>query len=144
MAQRIKGQEVEVLLVANGTPLLNITTVRSFEFEFQLETKKEGYLGETTDRRDSIYMGVSGQLELHFETKDVFDLVQTIVNKARRRTPGDQINIKAALNFPNGQRVRVMIADAEFGGIPFSFGGRTEYGSVRLTFEAAEATTLSS
>lgn len=142
MAQRIKGQEVEVILVSNGTPLTNITTIRSFEFTFQTEVLKEGYLGETTDRRDSIFRGIMARLELHVENQDVFQLFAAIVDKARRRVPGAQINIKATLNFPNGQRPRVLIPDCEFGPLPFKFGSRSDYGTVSLDVEASEANVI--
>lgn len=142
MSQRIKGQEVEVIMVVNGLPKDTITTIRSFEFAFQTEVLKEGYLGETTDRRDSIFRGVRGRMELHIENSDIFTLLTDIVDKARRRTPGTRINVKASLNFPNGQRSRLLIPDVEFGEIPFNFGSRSDYGAVTLEFEASEASII--
>jgi hypothetical protein len=62
-----------------------------------------------------------------------------IVDKARRRTPGTKINVKATLNFPNGERPRVVIPDVEFGELPLNFGSRSDYGAVTLDFEASEA-----
>jgi hypothetical protein len=142
MSQRIKGQEVETILVLNGTPQSTITDIKSFEFTFDLDIMSEGYLGETTDRKDAVFKGISGNMELHFENADVFKLFTAIVDKARRRTPGTKINIKATLNFPNGNRPKVMIPDVEFGAIPVSFGSRTDYGSIKLDFQAAEAQVL--
>lgn len=138
MAQRIKGQEVEVILVVDGSPQRSITTVRSFELEFQQEIMSEGYLGETTKRRDSIFNGMSGKMDLHLESEAVFDFIKKVIDKARRRTPGTKINVKASLRFPNGDRPRVLISDVEFGAFPLSFGSRSDYGSVSLSFEAAE------
>lgn len=143
MSQRIKGQEVEVLLVVDGSPQDTITDVKSFEIGFQLDILSEGYLGETTDRKDSIFKGVRGNMELHFENPDVFKLFTAIVNKARRRTPGTKINIKSTLNFPGGQRPRVVIPNVEFGEIPVTFGSRADYGTVKLDFEASEAQLIS-
>lgn len=144
MAQRIKGQEVQAILIVDGQPQATITAIKSFEMAYQLEIKKEGYLGETTDRRDSIFNGISGSMEAHLETKDVFTLFQSIVDKARRRTPGTTINVKATLNFPNGDRVRVIIPNCEFGELPVNFGSRADYGTTTFTFEATEAQTISS
>jgi len=144
VAQRIKGQEVEVLIIADGAPQMNITTVKSFEFTYQMEVASEGYLGETTNRRDSVYKGISGKMELHIENQTILTLANTIIDKARRRIPGAQINIKATLNFPNGQRPRIIISDAEFGELPFNFGSRTDYLAVTVNFEAADAQTLTS
>lgn len=139
MSQRIKGQEVEAIMIVDGVPQDTITDIRSFEFAFQTEILREGYLGETTDRRDSIFKGIRGKFELHIENEDVFNLFVSIVDKARRRTPGTRINVKSTLNFPNGDRPRVLIPDVEFGEMPFAFGGRSDYGSVTLEFEASEA-----
>ena len=122
MAQRIKGQEVEAILIVNGVPQTNITAIKSFEFAFQLEIQSEGYLGETTDRKDSVFKGIRGSMEMHLESQAVFELIRAIVDKARRREPGTRINLKATLNFPNGDRPRVIIPDCEFGEHQLLFG----------------------
>jgi hypothetical protein len=142
MAQRIKGQSVEIIIVSNGVPLTNITTIRSFEMSFQTEILREGYLGETTDRRDSIFRGISARMSLHVENQDILALFTQIVDKARQRVPGLQVNVKVTLNFPNGQRPRVMIPDVEFGELPFNFGSRSDYGEVSLSMEAQQATII--
>jgi len=135
---RIKGQEVEVLIVLNGQVQNTITDVRSFEVGFQMEILKEGYLGETTDRRDDIFRGTRGKIDLHYENKDVFGLIMAIVDRARRQSPGTKVNIKATLRFPNGDRPRVIIKDVYFGEIPLAFGSRSDYGTLGLEFEAAD------
>lgn len=142
MAQRIKGQEVEAILVVNGAPQLTTTDIKSFELTLQLEILSEGYLGETTDRKDSVFKGIAGSLELHVENQEFLKLFQTIVDKARRRTPGTRINLKATLNFPNGDRPRVLIPDVEFGELPLNFGSRTDYGAITLSFEASNLQVL--
>ena len=142
MAQRIKGQEVEVLLVVNGEPQAALFDIKSFEMAFQQEILSEGYLGETTNRRDSIFKGISGRFEAHVENQEFLTFFTTLVDKARRRAPGTQINLKVTLNFPNGDRPRILIPDAEFGELPLNFGSRQDYGSVSITFEAAEASVL--
>lgn len=134
--QRIKGQEVEVLLLLDGEVQDTITDVRSFEVAPKLETKEEGYLGEKTNRYDEIFNGVRGRLELHFENDDVFDLIFAIIDRATRRTPGIQINIKATLSFPNGDRPRVLVSNAFFGEIPINFASRGDYGTVGLDFQS--------
>lgn len=138
MTQRIKGQEVEVLIIKDGSVLRTISTVRSFEVSQQLEIQSEGYLGETTNRKDSIFRGVKGKVELHIENQDIFDLINAVVGKARRRTPGMKVNIKATLRFPGGDRPRVLLPDVEFGEIPLNFGSRSDYGMVSLDFESSD------
>lgn len=136
--QRIKGQEVQVLLVVNGEVKDTITEVQNCEFVRELETTEEGYLGEKSNRYDEFYKGYSGNMDLHFSTPDVFDLMQSIQDRAQRRAPGTQINIKATLEFPSGLRRRLLFQNAFFEGMPMSFGGRTEYGTIKLSFKGSD------
>lgn len=142
MAQRIKGQEVEVVILQDGLPQDNLTFARSIELTFKTDMLQEGYLGETTDRYDTIFKGVSGRLEFHFDSATPVAIVNSIVDKARRRVPGTRFNIKAVLNFPSGRRARVVVRDVEFGELPIKFGGRADYGTFNLDFGASEAQVL--
>lgn len=137
--QRIKGQEVSLMLIVGGEVQSTITDFRHFEVEFQTEIQKEGYLGETTDRRDEIFHGVRGKMELHYENQDVLKLTQAIIDRAQRRQPGLQINLRATLNFPNGQNPKVSIPNIYFGPQPYNFASRSDYGTLALDFEAASA-----
>jgi len=141
-SQRLKGQEVSIEIIKDSRPLDTISTIRSFDFSYQLETKSEGYLGETTDRKDSVFRGIKGRMEIHTNNKDIFNLIQSAVDKARRRSSGVRINIKCALQYPNGDRVRVTIPDVEFGEFPVKVGSRSDYVSIDLDFEASEARTV--
>lgn len=138
--QRIKGQEVELILVVNGAPQTDTTDVRSFEVALKTEMLEEGYLGETTNRYDEVFKGVRGRIELNFENQSIFAMFQSIVDRARRRVAGVQINAKATLNFPNGQRPLALINDIFFGEIPINFASRSDYGAVTLDFQAADIT----
>jgi hypothetical protein len=134
--QRIKGQEVELSVTIDGQTRESLADVRSFEFAPMLEIKREGYLGETTDRRDEVYNGVRGRMTLHFESDDVLEDLRIIVDRAMRRDPNVRVNIKATLNFPNGEKPRVVFQNVCFGEMPISFGSRTDYGELSLEFEA--------
>lgn len=136
--QRIKGQEVELILVENNQPRIGLFDVRSFEMAAQLEILREGYIGETTDRRDSVYRGYRGRVEVHFENRDLLDFVRRLIDKARRRVAGSRINMKVTLQFPSGERPRVLLKDLEFGEVPLTFGSRADYGTVSLEFEGED------
>ena len=142
MAQRIKGQEVDIIMLVDGQPRDNFSLARSFDISFKTDMLQEGYLGETTDRYDTIYKGVAGKISFHLDNTEVFNIIRFIVNKARRREPGTKFNIKSTLNFPNGQRARVIVRDAEFGELPISFGSRSDYGEFNLDYGASEAQIL--
>ena len=132
MAQRIKGQEVEIIVVSNGVPLTSLTDIRSFNVTPRLELKEEGYLGETSMRFDEVFNGVSFDMELHFEDTGVLDFMQVVKDRATRRTPGTQINVKATLNYPNGIRTRIILKDCFFGDMPIGFGSRSDYGTFKV------------
>jgi len=137
MAQRIKGQEVSLSVIIDGRALEAAADFRSFEVAPKLDKKEEGYLGETTNRYDEIFNGVRGRAELHFESQEIFTLMQAVIDRATRRTPGVQVNIKATLQFPNGQRLRVALRDVVFGEMPINFGSRADYGAMTLDFECS-------
>ena len=135
---RLRGQEVSVQVVQNGALLADISDVKSFEVEFQLDVMAEGYLGEFTDRRDDMFKGIPGKLEFHIETGAPFDLVNAIVQRAQRRVPGTQFNVQSTVRLANGQRKRIVINDLYFGSVPFNVASRTDYVTYSLSFEAGE------
>lgn len=144
MAQRVKGQEVEIIVLVNGLPQDSLTFCKSTNFAWKTEILQEGYLGETTDRYDTIFKGVSGKAEFHMDSPAAFDLIREIVDKARRRGPANntRINIKNTVNFPSGRRARVIIKDVSFGELPIGFGSRADYGTFSLDFAASEGAIL--
>ena len=141
--QRLKGQEIDLVIIVDGKPQRTLTDIRECEIEWQLEKKSEGYLGETTNRKDSIFTGISGSLSMHLESEGIFDFISKIIERARDRTAGTKINLKMTLRYPSGDRPKIIIPDVEFGAIPLSVGGRSEYANVKLDFEASEAQVIS-
>lgn len=138
MAQRIKGQETSVILVVNNQIVRSVNSVKSFEFKANLEQLSEGYLGEKTERKDEIFKGVSANIELNFDSGDIFELFAAVVNRAKRREPGTVVNVKTTLTFPSGGRKRLLIPDVFFGELPMSFGSRSDYGTVSLDMTASD------
>lgn len=138
-AQRILGQQVSLIIIQDSAPLQELDCIRSFSFTYELEMKDEGYLGETTNRKDSVFKGVKLDMELHTNNKRIFQFIQSAVDKARRRVPGTRINIKATLTYSNGDLARVTFPDVEFGDIPVNVGSRTEYVTVKLDGACSEA-----
>lgn len=130
------------MLIVDGVVQETITDVRSFEVAAKLEIKEEGYLGEATNRYDEIFNGVRGRMELHLDNKDIFDFLTSVIDRAKRREAGTQVNVKATLNFPNGDRPRVMINNAFFGEVPLNFASRGDYGTVGLEFQAEDLSVL--
>lgn len=129
--QRIKGQEIEIIVLKDGA-IQQFTDIQSFEFSQETETLEEGYLGEKANRYDEIYKGYTFSLEMHNSSPELFPFLQAIKDRAQRRTPDVMINVKATLNYPNGERSRVILNDAFFDSSGISFGGRDEYGTTTI------------
>jgi hypothetical protein len=140
--KRLIGQDVEVILIVNGEPRDTLTAIKSFEVTFQNEIKDEGFLGETTNRKDTVFNGIKGRMEMQTDNKDLWVLFKSIVDKSRSRQAGTRINIKATMHYPNGDNVRVIVPDAEFGELPFNVGSRTDYAHTTLDFAASEMRVL--
>lgn len=138
-AQRLLGQNVSVIIIQDSAPLQELNCIRSFSFTYEQELKDEGYLGETTNRKDSVFKGMKLDMELHTNNHKVFSLIQSAVDKARRRTPGTRINIKCSLTWPNGDVARITFPDVEFGAFPINANSRTDYVTVKLEAACSEA-----
>lgn len=135
---RIRGQEVQIRLTRNGVLERTLTAIKSLIFTAKFNLLSEGFLGETTNRRDEIYQGCGVALEFAPESSDAWSLIDFVRTRASRR--GDQaqfrINVAFVGNFPNGQRPRITIPDLKFGDMPISITGREAYVGQTLTAEA--------
>jgi hypothetical protein len=136
---RIRGQEVEIRVTRNKLLIANLTAVKSFTFTAHQTILSEGYLGETTNRRDDIFTGCGIVLEFHPESRDHWDLIRFIRDRASRRSSAQQavshINAVFTGNFPNGDRPKITTPDLKFGDLPITAGGRETYVAQTLTAE---------
>ena len=135
---RVRGQEVSVQVVQNCKIVAELTDVKSFDVEFQMDVMKEGYLGEFTDRRDDMFKGISGKIEFHIENNAPFDFINAIVQRSQSRVKGTQFNVQSTINLPNGQVKRLLVNDIFFSNVPVNVSGRSDYVTYSLPYEAAE------
>lgn len=129
-------------MLVDGEPRENLRFAQSLDFTFKTEIKQEGFLGETTDRYDSVFHGVEGKTQHQFDTPEPFNVVRLVVNKARSRTPGTVFNLRATLRFPGGGKARVVFRDVAFGPMPVTVGSRSDYVKFSLDFACSEAQVL--
>jgi hypothetical protein len=134
-AQRIKGQEVQILVIRAGSLEDTLTDIQSFNLEVQLRTLVQGYLGEKNNRKDDIYDGVKFDMELNIHTEDYFTFLGAILDRARRNTPDVQFNITGVFSFPNGQTPTLLLPDVHFGAQPITIGSRGDYVKIKLEGE---------
>lgn len=135
---RIKGQDVVITLTANGSIVQAIRNIRNFSVTPKLDQKTEDYLGETSPQFDEVYSGVGVSFSMHMSDPAVFDLVNKVIRRAQRKEIGLQINVKATLNFPNGQKRKVVCNDLYFGNFPINFGSRSDYGEISVDAMGAD------
>lgn len=136
MDQRVKGQEIQLFMTQNGQTLAQLDSIQDTEVTIKLRILEEGYVGETSQRYDDVFDGFAANLTAHMTTGAVYDIVQAIIDRARRRVPGTVFNLKMSVQFPNGERKRVMISNLFFGEIPNAVPKRDQYASIKFTVAA--------
>lgn len=138
MAQRLKGQECQIVCTNAGVIEDSFDAIMSFNIEPEGEVKSQGYLGEKTNRKDDVYNGVKFDMEIHISKQDVFRFADAVKKRQKRETPDVVFNIATVMSFPNGDQPTLTIPDVSFGPIPTNIGGRTEYVKVKIQGEASD------
>lgn len=141
MAQRLKGQEVQLTLQSPDGTVDDLVDFQSFEAEMDVEILEEHYLGETEARYDEIYNGVSGNADIHVENANFLIFQQAVQDRAQRRTAvTTQFNAVARFSFPNGTSARIFFEDIFFGPFPIRAPGRKEYVQLRVEWKCSKIT----
>lgn len=134
---RLMGQDNEIS-VQIGVEVIDSMAIVSSEMTFMLATKETGCLGETTDRVDEIFKGMSGTIEFQAGEPSALRIISVVVDRARRRAPPyPKITLKSNFTFPEtGRRALIVVPDLKFGDIPINTGGREEHVSLRYSWRA--------
>ena len=136
---RARGQETQVRLLVDGQLQSTITAIRESTFTFLLRTLTEGYLGESTMRRDQFFDGIRGSFTVHPEGQEILTTIVRRVkeNAQRRRQAGTPVvTIVARITFPNRQTPRIVVPEIVIGEIGLGFAGRDQYVAVPASWEA--------
>ncbi len=136
--QRIKGQEVAVIIVRDSVLEDTLDAIQNFNVEGEFEIKTAGYLGEKTNRKDEVFNGVKFDMELHLHNQQWFRFLKAIKDRAQRITPDVIVNITSVLSFPNGDTPSILIPDAKFGANPLNISARGDFVKVKLQGEASD------
>lgn len=141
---RIRGQEVSLRLTRNGNFEGTLTAIKDFTMQYDFATLEEGYLGETTMRKDDIFNGVSGSFTIEAEGQEVFLFLEAIKARTQNRATVNQnrINATAFFTFPNGQTPQILIRDLKFDAAPINVSDRQSYVNVSLSYKAEDARVL--
>jgi len=132
---RLRGRDTEVLIIRDGEVESSIVDVKDFSLEPKQDVLSEAYLGSGSEMKDEDYKGAGFSLTLHVRSADPLNLVRRLIDRAKRKVPTFQVNIKTTLNYPDGTRHRVILPDCSFGAMPLNIGGKAEYATVTLNGE---------
>lgn len=138
-APRLKGQEIQILVLDGANRVDEIKAIGSFDTESKLELKQEGFLGETTDEFDMVYSGEGGSFEMQIHAAKVANFKQRVIEKARRIQPTITFNIVYVQLFANGDTVTTTFSDVAFGPITENVASRKEYVKAKFQFACSEA-----
>jgi len=139
MAQRVKGQETRITFTGPNGTITALDAIQSFEFEIQTEILSEGYLGETSERKDDVFKGVRGRMEVHISSQDYFRFADQVkLRSQRREATNAQFTATCAFSLPNGQRPRAVLTDLFFGPLPVNAGARDEFVQGTVEFECED------
>ena len=131
VAQRVKGQEATIIITRAGVVEDTLTDIHNFGLTFKGELKRQGYLGEKTDRTDDVFHGVDFDFEMHTHTEDWLKFVTALINRQKRNDPTLVINIAVSLLYPDQDNPDIFIPDAKFGEIPMTIPNRADYVNVK-------------
>lgn len=143
---RLKGQETEVLVSRGRQLVQSLSFIQSSSIQYDLESNKQGYLGQRTVQVDDVFMGVSGSFVAHAKGQEILTFVDYLKLRAQRRASGTQeelrVNLTARFSFPNGQTPKLLVPNLAFGNIPINIAGREQYVTISFSFISGDARVL--
>lgn len=140
--QRIKGQEVVINIVSGGVLEDQLTSITEFNDEDLLEIKQTGFLGETSNRGDSIYNGTKFDCALQLQSQAWFRFRDKVVAKAKRLLPDLVFNVTITYFFANGETPTVTYPDVSWGPMPKNVPSRGDYVKVKIEGFCSDIDTL--
>lgn len=136
---RARGQEVIVLVSKDGDLQARIDTIQDCEVTYNLTNQEEGYLGETANRFDSIFNGVTFRITGHATNRQFAELIAAIRDRAQRRAGGAaRVDLSMTIFFPNGDTVTVLALDCHFSDLPITVGSREDFVQFRMEGKTGE------
>ena len=134
--KRLRGEQVEIKLIQNGAPVDTWRAVMSGDLTCKNDILEEGFLGETAQRYDSIFMGWSLSIELQMERAAEEQFVDAVQAKNQRRAGAPvRFDVVWTNSYPDAHVTLRVLEDLEFGEFKISAGGRSDF--VKLSFDAS-------
>jgi len=124
---RVRGQEVSVLVTRAGNLETQLTDISNFNLELEFSIKSQGYLGQKTDKKDYIFNGVKFDFEINTHDQSWIPFVIAVADKAKRNNTTVIFTITAVLQYPNGETPDAILTDVSFGALPINVTARGDY-----------------
>jgi hypothetical protein len=137
-ANRIKGQEISIRIIQDGSTVSTIDSISTFNEEVALELKEDGFLGEGANRFDEVFNGYGGDFEMQTTNANWVKLQTAIIDRAQRKTPNVTFNVVRTDLYPNGDSNVFTYQDVKWGGMPTSVGSRGDFAKVKGQFKCSE------
>jgi predicted ester cyclase len=135
---RIRGQEVTILISQDDELRDEISEISKFSFIDMLEIISRAYLGQKSEKKDTIFKGVKGSMDVDMSSVRLLQFADAVKKKAKRETPDVVFTITAVLSFPDGTSANVIFRNLAFGEIPTDVAGRAEYVKTSFSFECED------
>jgi hypothetical protein len=136
--KRLRGQEVQISIVEDGTLSDAFTAIATFNDTMKLEKKEDGFLGETSNRYDQIFNGYDGSFEMQLSNQKWMSFQSVLKAKARRENPNLQINIVRVDFYANGDTPSRTYVDCSFGAEPTAIATRADFVKVTVDFSCSD------
>lgn len=138
MGDRLKGQEVSIRVVQNGTLIASLDSIASFNEEMKSEIKEDGFLGEGTNRFDDIHNGYGGDFEFQFRRPDWVTFQLAVQARQTRRQPNLVFNVVRTDLHADGTSNVFTYKDAKWGPMSASIGSRADFVKGKAQFACSE------
>lgn len=137
----LKGQEVKLVALQDGSPIQEINSVASFNENVDLALQQQGYLGEKVNRFDEILNGFGGDVEMHVNQPAWVRFQKSVIARAQRAAPDLQFNLVRVDYYASGGSTIFTYLDIKFGAMPTSIGSRADKVKVKFSFGCSERPT---
>lgn len=142
---RLRGQEVAIKVVQGVDVLTELNSIATWNNEIALEISEDGFLGEPTNRFDSILNGYGGDFEFQVNTADYTNFESLVERKAQRASIADaalQFNVVRIDRFANGGSVVTTYLDVAWGPITDGIGSRKDFVKKKASFKCSKRSLL--
>jgi len=138
LSPRLRGQEVQFQVTAGGVLSDAFNAVADFNDTLLFEKSTQGFLGESTDRKDFMFHGVDGNFSAQVQNANWMRFQTTLKGIAQRTTPDVKVNLIRTDFYSDGSTATRKYVDCKFGASPTAVPSRADFVKVTFDFSCAD------